>query len=220
MEGEKEGSRGEGEEKTDQPLKKLTDLKWPPEPDESIFSDPLKREDPKPLRHAELERIGKSLPYLLPLIHTHPPQSELIPATSPDLRSLLSNPTLRAVLSALDSFQSPKSRHAALARLLGVDSQSLAKPAASALMERHSPPPLHALLGALDDSSPASTPTVEGMGSGGRDDWGASGWWLGYNEKRVWVGPEERRLMRLWADAVSEAIGGWGMREGQLAWEV
>lgn len=128
------------------------------------------------------------------------------------------------MLSALDSFQSPKSRHAALARLLGVDSQSLAKPAASALMERNSPPPLHALLGSLDGSScspTSSTPAeLAGMGQGGRDDWGASGWWLGYNEKRVWVGPEERRLMRLWADAVSEAIGGWGMREGQLAWEV
>ncbi|EJT46331.1 hypothetical protein A1Q1_05160 [Trichosporon asahii var. asahii CBS 2479] len=195
VEGEKEGSRGEGEEKTDQPLKKLTDLKWPPEPDESIFSDPLKREDPKPLRHAELERIERANP-------SHIPRSAL-PPVKPD-----------PPRSPQRSGQFP------IPQIAARDSQSLAKPAASALMERHSPPPLHALLGALDDSSPASTPTVEGMGSGGRDDWGASGWWLGYNEKRVWVGPEERRLMRLWADAVSEAIGGWGMREGQLAWEV
>jgi len=40
------------------PLKPLTDLLWPPEPDPSIFTDPLKRDDPKPLRHEELLRIG------------------------------------------------------------------------------------------------------------------------------------------------------------------
>lgn len=176
-------------------LKRLTELKWPPPPDESIFTDPLKREDPKPLRPAELERI----------------------ATSAELRALLANPTLRAVLAALDAFQSPKSRHAALARLLGVDAQSLARPAAAALMRRDSPPPLHALLGAVAEPGDA-----EGMREmeGGRDDWGAAGWWLGYGEKRVWVGPEERRLMRAWADAVTGAIGGWGMQEGDLAWEV
>jgi hypothetical protein len=39
-------------------LKPLTALLWPPEPDPSIFTDPLKRDDPKPLRHEELLRIG------------------------------------------------------------------------------------------------------------------------------------------------------------------
>jgi len=48
----------EVEEKS--PLRPLTSLRWPPEPDASLFMDPLKRDDPKPLRHAELERIGKS----------------------------------------------------------------------------------------------------------------------------------------------------------------
>lgn len=42
------------------PLRPLTDLKWPPEPDPMVFSDPLRRDDPKPLRHAELERVGES----------------------------------------------------------------------------------------------------------------------------------------------------------------
>lgn len=41
-------------------LKPLTALLWPPEPDASIFTDPLKRDDPKPLRHEELLRIGMS----------------------------------------------------------------------------------------------------------------------------------------------------------------
>ena len=45
-------------------LKPLKDLLWPPEPDSSIFTDPLKRDDPKPLRHEELLRIGEMFPRL------------------------------------------------------------------------------------------------------------------------------------------------------------
>lgn len=128
------------------------------------------------------------------------------------MRALLARPGLRALLGALDAFQSPKSRHAALARLLGVDAHALARPAAAALMDRASPPPLHALLGADTDTENAAAAD---------DDWGAAGWWLGYGDRRVWVGPDERRLMRAWADAVTDAIGGeWGMADGQLAWEV
>ena len=41
------------------PLKPLTEISWPPEPDASVFTDPLKRDDPKPLRREELMRIGK-----------------------------------------------------------------------------------------------------------------------------------------------------------------
>jgi len=94
--------------------------------------------------------------------------------------------------------------------VLGVDAQSLAKPAASALMGRESPPPLDELLGGITNAS------------AGRDDWGADGWWLG-RENKVWVGPEERRLMRIWAGVVVGAIDGegeasWG--EGALEWEV
>jgi hypothetical protein len=42
-------------------LKPLSALLWPPEPDSSIFTDPLRRDDPKPLRHEELLRIGKDV---------------------------------------------------------------------------------------------------------------------------------------------------------------
>ena len=43
----------------ERPLKPLTEISWPPEPDASVFTDPLKRDDPKPLRREELMRIGK-----------------------------------------------------------------------------------------------------------------------------------------------------------------
>lgn len=46
-------------DKEDAPLKPLTDISWPPEPDASVFTDPLKRDDPKPLRREELMRIGE-----------------------------------------------------------------------------------------------------------------------------------------------------------------
>lgn len=45
--------------KEELPLKALTEISWPPEPDSSIFSDPLKKDDPKPLRREELMRIGR-----------------------------------------------------------------------------------------------------------------------------------------------------------------
>ena len=45
----------------ERPLKPLTEISWPPEPDASVFTDPLKRDDPKPLRREELMRIGKLL---------------------------------------------------------------------------------------------------------------------------------------------------------------
>jgi hypothetical protein len=47
----------------ERPLKPLTEISWPPEPDASVFTDPLKRDDPKPLRREELMRIGK-LPHI------------------------------------------------------------------------------------------------------------------------------------------------------------
>lgn len=42
------------------PLVPLAEISWPPEPDESVFMDPLRKEDPKPLRREELLRIGAS----------------------------------------------------------------------------------------------------------------------------------------------------------------
>jgi len=40
------------------PLRKLEDLKWPPEPEPSLWNDPLNRDTPKPLRREELLAIG------------------------------------------------------------------------------------------------------------------------------------------------------------------
>jgi hypothetical protein len=52
-------SSGETKAAADQtPLRPLTSVSWPPEPDASIFTDPMRKEDPKPLRHEELLRIG------------------------------------------------------------------------------------------------------------------------------------------------------------------
>jgi hypothetical protein len=56
---EASGSKAEPvQDIADRPLKPLTDISWPPEPDAGIFTDPLKRDDPKPLRREELMRIG------------------------------------------------------------------------------------------------------------------------------------------------------------------
>ncbi|KAI0250123.1 hypothetical protein BJV78DRAFT_1221269 [Lactifluus subvellereus] len=42
------------------PLRPLTSLKWPYVPEESAYPDPLKRDDPKPLRMAQYEAIATS----------------------------------------------------------------------------------------------------------------------------------------------------------------
>ena len=39
-------------------LRPLTSLQWPPEPDPLIFLDPLKRDEPKPLRPSQLEKFA------------------------------------------------------------------------------------------------------------------------------------------------------------------
>jgi hypothetical protein len=54
-----DGTEGVTDETEDRPLKPLTEISWPPEPDASVFTDPLKRDDPKPLRREELMRIGE-----------------------------------------------------------------------------------------------------------------------------------------------------------------
>jgi hypothetical protein len=42
------------------PLKRLQDLKWPPEPDAALWNEPLSRNDPKPLRQDQFLAIGPS----------------------------------------------------------------------------------------------------------------------------------------------------------------
>ncbi|RXK39945.1 hypothetical protein M231_02740 [Tremella mesenterica] len=182
---------------SDSKLKRLTSVSWPPEPDPSIFTDPLRRDDPKPLRREELMRI----------------------ATSSDLRHLLSTTTLPRILRIVDSLPSPHARSNALTRLLGVDDVSLSKPGRATLVsQRDSPPPLETLLSALAGNATEETDT----------DMDQVGWWLvqeGTEGGRVWIGAEERRLMRIWAGVVCKAIDGdekgeveWG--RGDLGWEV
>ncbi|SGZ21308.1 BQ5605_C021g09354 [Microbotryum silenes-dioicae] len=65
-------------ESDDRPRKKLKDLHWPPEPDASIFLDPLARDDVKPLRRKEYEAIATS-PTIRRLLLTQP---SLIPTLS------------------------------------------------------------------------------------------------------------------------------------------
>ncbi|SCZ87830.1 BZ3500_MvSof-1268-A1-R1_Chr2-3g05298 [Microbotryum saponariae] len=65
-------------EADDRPRKKLKDLRWPPEPDASIFLDPLARDDVKPLRRREYEAIATS-PTIRRLLLTQP---SLIPTLS------------------------------------------------------------------------------------------------------------------------------------------
>lgn len=141
------------------------------------------------------------------------PTPKLTSATSKPLRDLLASPALTKLLTALDALPTSNARHASLARLLGVDNDSLSQPAAAATLDRGSPPPLGDLLAA-----------AAGHGERRGDEWGADGWWLGRGEGRVWIGPEERQLVKLWAGVVVNEIdgedreGAWG--QGELAWEV
>lgn len=58
--------------------------------------------------------------------------------------------------------------------------------------------------------------------------WNEEGWWLGRegsNGGRIWIGEEERKVMRLFAAVVCKAIDGgedddvaWG--SGELSWEI
>ncbi|KAK4683393.1 zinc finger HIT domain-containing protein 3, partial [Tremellales sp. Uapishka_1] len=143
------------------PLKPLSALSWPPEPDPSIFTDPLQKEDAKPLRHSELMRI----------------------ATSPQLRHLLTTTSLPTILRILDSISSPTSRSTVLSKLLSIDAESLSKPLALT-SSRDSPPPIYAL---LSGDTEAYRPATESGGwwlispaSGGQERI-----WIGEEERRV-----------------------------------
>lgn len=141
-------------------------------------------------------------------------------ASSPQLRHLLTTTALPRILSILDSVNQPDSRSNALARLLGLDRRSLAKPSANPLLsQRDSPPPLEDLLRTLAGEKVESvTESTDGD----------AGWWLGdprVKDKSIWIGDEERKVMRLFANVVCQAIDGsegeeaaWG--QGELAWEV
>ena len=138
-------------------------------------------------------------------------------ATSRDLRHLLSTPTLPRILRILDSLPSPRVRSNTLSRLLSIDYNSLSKPGGGTfLTDRSSPPPLSELIKSLTGDVKDEDP---------RRQSDEKGWWLGKEGggDRVWIGEEERRLMRVWAGLVCRAIDGaggeeWG--EGGLGWEI
>jgi len=130
---------------------------------------------------------------------------------------LFSTDTLPRILRILDSLPSHNARSITLSRLLSIDEVSLSKPGGETfLTERSSPPPLDELLSNL-----------AGEKEEDRAAWNGDGWWLGRDgskEGRVWIGEEERRMMRLWAGVICQAIdgnevdAGWG--QGGLGWEV
>ncbi|WWC62390.1 uncharacterized protein I303_104986 [Kwoniella dejecticola CBS 10117] len=238
------------EKREEQPLKPLTSLLWPPEPDPSIFTDPLQKEDPKPLRHEELRRI----------------------ATSPDLRTLLSTPKLPLILRTIDSLPSNK-RHEVISKLLGVDNTSLSNPdgiTSSFLSGRDSPPPLNDLLASIAGENNYSghhdttdgdqgwflyaNPSSQSKTQGNRQDQSRiqmqnqgkgqeKNQGKGQNQRqnqgkgntqnegdKIWIGPEETQLFKLFAASICSAIDGnedgtasnhevaWGT--GDLAWEL
>ncbi|WVQ80561.1 hypothetical protein IAT38_002666 [Cryptococcus sp. DSM 104549] len=142
------------------PLRPLTSLSWPPEPDPGIFTDPLLKDDPKPLRREELLRI----------------------AQSPSLRALLAT-SLPPILRLLDTLP-PNARHATLSRILGLDPTSLSRPGSTSLLSgRDSPPPLEDLLGAL------SGQTKEEAREGEEGGWWLTGpearIWIGAKEREL-----------------------------------
>ncbi|KAI9638478.1 uncharacterized protein MKK02DRAFT_42872 [Dioszegia hungarica] len=197
------GLSDQAKEEPAPPLRALTTLSWPPEPDESIFTDPLRKEDPKPLRRSELLRI----------------------AQSGDLRHLLTSTSLPSILRALDALPTPGARSAMLARCLSIDPISLSAPTSSSstdlLSQRDSPPPLEDLIRAI---SRQGEPAVDEGAAG------LKGFWVGREIRpgeegvqRVWIGEEERKIMRVFAGLVCKAVDGgegdaWG--QGGLAWEV
>ncbi|KZO95629.1 hypothetical protein CALVIDRAFT_538025 [Calocera viscosa TUFC12733] len=80
-------------------LRPLSSLRWPQEPETSMFVDPLTRDDPKPLNNAQYLSI----------------------ATSPKLRSMLrENPRLPLLLRSLDSMHSSFARERHLEAILDV----------------------------------------------------------------------------------------------------
>lgn len=200
-----------------QPLRPLTSVSWPPEPDESVFTDPLRKEDPKPLRREELLRIGACCSAFVSRRLVADPS-----ATSPQLRRLLSGTQLPRILRIIDSLPTPNARSATLSRCLEIDDQSLAKPGSDSFLNgRNSPPPLGDLLEKLAQQD---DPSSAGLRAGPEQ----SGWWLGREgtkEGRVWIGETERQLMRMWAGAVCTSIDGKEgdevvLGQGGLGWEV
>ncbi|KAK0209033.1 hypothetical protein DFS33DRAFT_496887 [Desarmillaria ectypa] len=85
------------------PLRSLTSLSWPYVPEQSVYPDPLQRDDPKPLQLHQYEAI----------------------AMSPTIRKVLStHPNLPVLLRSIDNLRG-QSRDLALQRALGVTDPQL-----------------------------------------------------------------------------------------------
>lgn len=105
--------------------KKLKDVRWPPEPELGLWSDPLAKDDLKPLRRFEYEALGQSTPPH-PLFLQQTPLTSLPlaraprpPATAAPLRPLLASASLRATLARLSAL--PRhAREPSLRLLLGL----------------------------------------------------------------------------------------------------
>lgn len=99
---------------------------------------------------------------------------------------------------------------------MGVDNESLSKASSQSIVNtRDSPPALEDLLRAFmgEVREEAALPEEEG-------------WYLGSGsgDKKVWIGEEEKKVMRIWARVVIGAIDDegkgdeWG--KGKLGWAV
>ena len=85
-------------------LRPLVDLQWPPEPDALIYLDPLRRDDPKPLKPSQLEQfaLDPQVRQILSPAHDLHPHGHLNKAFTRGLDSLLELPTEAHRMSAIE----------------------------------------------------------------------------------------------------------------------
>jgi hypothetical protein len=106
-----------GDVETEEHLRPLTSLSWPYVPEESAYTDPLKRDDPKVVQLPQYEAIGNSSPFISD-IHRYDPWNSS--ATSAAVRKALSeHPDLKPLLRSIDSLRG-REREATIQRALGV----------------------------------------------------------------------------------------------------
>ena len=203
--------------RANRPTKKLVDLKWPVEPLESMWDDPLSRDDLKPLRGWEYEAIGSS-------DHSHQSSEdvELMKilcrvATDPALRRLLAVPKLQEIIGKLlRSSNNPTTRDSSLRLLLGLDPslpQQHYRPSTSASSFTRSEAPSSI----LNSSNTASSTNSRGRGGGrggrgGRD--GGSGRGAGREDELFASTVEERRLIAEFAGEVGRVFGAVRVERG------
>lgn len=96
--------------------KKISSLIFPPEPSALIYLDPLRRDEPKPLRRIQLEALATD-PSMRRLLSGHGISSEL---NDPLMTSI----SLKRALRGLDSLPTDDHRISALELILGVSTQS------------------------------------------------------------------------------------------------